>query len=42
MRLMKERYYRRLCAFYIGEARRWHRVALRSPEIQHGYDVAKR
>jgi hypothetical protein len=33
------RYYRRLCAHYIGEARRWHRVALRSPDVRRAYRV---
>ena len=35
------KYYRRLCAHYIGEARRWHKVALKSPEVQKAYEVLR-
>ena len=37
--LTTQAYYRSLCAHYIGEARRWHKVALKSPEVQQAYEV---
>jgi hypothetical protein len=35
------RYYRRLCAHYIGEARRWHRMAIEASDALYssGHDV---